>query len=343
MEGNGEYKLEHVVWVLTTNCNLNCMHCRYSGSEADSNQLTTEESLKLCKELAELNVNDLSFTGGEPLTRSDWEIIAKELIDAGIKLNIISNGLLINEDIVSKLKDLNVNSVALSLDGASADTHDHIRGVNGSFSQVLRAIDLLKDANIVTSIVTTVSKLNFEELPKIKEILQDKNIIWQVLPAFMESKSKEQNFVLSDEEYYSLGLYIMHASKDMHVLAAHNMGYHSDQLTNLPVYPVWDCCQAGISLIGILSNGDITGCCSLPNNITEGNVREHSLKEIWNDPNSFEYNRKFTKENLGENCRDCQYGESCKGGCCVISNFSTGKFHNDPYCFHRLEKQKKML
>ena len=71
----------------------------------------------------------------------------------------------------------------------------------------------------------------------------------------------------------------------------------------------------------------------------EGNIRKRSIVDIWNDPNSFTYNRKFKKESLGENCFECKYGESCKGGCMGMSTALTNKPHNDPYCYYKIEQE----
>ena len=77
----------------------------------------------------------------------------------------------------------------------------------------------------------------------------------------------------------------------------------------------------------------------LPEKYIEGNVRERSVIDIWNDPNSFAYNRKFNLNQLGPLCKNCKYGEKCKGGCTVRSVSITGKPHNDPKCFYRTEKE----
>ncbi|MFO8052318.1 MAG: SPASM domain-containing protein [Thermoplasmatota archaeon] len=102
----------------------------------------------------------------------------------------------------------------------------------------------------------------------------------------------------------------------------------------------WKGCTAGLRSIGITSNGGIVGCLSMGNeDHIEGNIRERSLKEIWEDPNAFAYNRKFSKKDLGPNCEGCRYWKKCKGGCASVSLALTGEFHNDPYCFRRIEKE----
>ena len=95
-----------------------------------------------------------------------------------------------------------------------------------------------------------------------------------------------------------------------------------------------------MSAIGITSDGGVVGCLAMGNDrFVEGNVRDKSLREIWEDPNSFAYIRKFDVTKVGPNCRDCKHGAKCKGGCSAMSYTTTERFHNDPYCFHTIERE----
>lgn len=92
-------------------------------------------------------------------------------------------------------------------------------------------------------------------------------------------------------------------------------------------------CRAGLSSIGIDSVGNVRGCESMyDESFIEGNLREKSLYEIWNDPNAFSYNRKFKREYLNGKCKDCDYGGRCAGGCRSYNYFATGKLYESPYC-----------
>jgi radical SAM protein with 4Fe4S-binding SPASM domain len=76
------------------------------------------------------------------------------------------------------------------------------------------------------------------------------------------------------------------------------------------------------------------------NQFLEGNVRERSFKDIWEDSNSFEYNRRFKLNELGENCIDCYYGSVCKGGCNSVSFHLSKSLHDTPICLRRIEEDK---
>jgi len=338
-----KYKLGQVVWETTLRCNLKCLHCGSSAGKARSNELSTDEAIQLCKDLSKLNAQEICLMGGEPFLRKDWYIIGKQIRDLDMKLLIISNGYNINKDIISKLVTLDPHSVSTSLDGSTAKTHDYIRGVKGSFDKVMEYISLSKQADLPTTVITTVSKLNFKELPEIRDFLLNKKIAWQIQVATPEGRFTNK-YALSKEEYYSVALFIAsmkkkYSSKEMPVVGAHCFGYYSKFLPWLGLYQGWNGCQAGISLLSIKSNGDVIGCLSIPESKIEGNIRKKSIIDIWNDPNAFSYNRKFKVEDLGENCKGCKYGETCKGGCTGLSVGFTDKLHNHPYCFYKIEPE----
>ncbi len=319
------------------------MHCGSSAGKNREDELTTEEALSLCEDLAKLNAQEVCLMGGEPFIRKDWYIIGKKIRELGMKLMVISNGYNINKDIIEKLIELQPYAVSTSLDGATAKIHDHIRGVKGSFDKVMEYISLSKEAGLPTTVITTVSKINFHELPGIRDFLLDKRIAWQIQVATPEGRFPKE-YALSKEEYYSVALFIASMQKkykkgELPVIGAHCFGYHSRRFPSLGLYPTWMGCPAGIVVLSVKSNGDVIGCLAAPNTLIEGNIRKRSIIDIWNDPNAFSYNRNFKIEDLGENCKGCKYGETCRGGCCGLSMGFTGEIHNHPYCFYKIEPE----
>jgi len=330
------------VWEITLKCNLNCLHCGSSAGKIRRDELSTEEAIKLCHDLSEIGLKGLALMGGEVFLRKDWRLISKEIKELGMKLSIISNGFFNPEEIIPDLTKLEVDCVMVGLDGASAQTQDKIRGAKGSFEKARAFIRAAKASNLPIGIITTVHKLNFNELPKIKEFVFKEEIDWQLQPATPIGRFPK-NLILSDEEFYSIGLFIYSLQKKyaigkFSIVGAHNFGFHSNSIPPLSQYPEWNGCYAGKTVLGIQSNGDIKGCLALSDDFVEGNIRERHVKDIWNDPNAFAYNRKFKIENLGENCKGCKFDKTCKGGCTTLSSSLTGMPHNDPLCFHKFER-----
>jgi len=169
-----------VAWELTLACNMNCMHCGSSAGKADEKELTTKESLDLVDQLKELNCEIISLTGGEPLLRPDFFEISKKIKDLGFDLSILSNGLLLDEDIITKLRKLNLYGISISIDGGKPETHDSIRRVKGLFDKCISDLEKLRDANIPATVITTVHKGNIQELPLLREKLLDRAKAWQI-------------------------------------------------------------------------------------------------------------------------------------------------------------------
>jgi radical SAM protein with 4Fe4S-binding SPASM domain len=327
---------------LTLRCNMRCIHCGSSAGNSRDEELTTDEWQNVCNQLAELNCDQITLLGGEPLIRQDWYEIAQHIRNLGLKLAIISNGYQINENIINQFRRLEPHTIAISLDGATAEKHDSIRGMQGSFERCINSLKLLRNADLNTTIITTVHKMNLKDLPEIRNQILNRNIAWQIQIANPIGRFPK-NLTLSKEEFYSLAMFIastrkQYSIRELPITGAHCIGYCSSILPNL-IIGQWRGCQAGIHTLGIQSNGGVKGCLSLTDEFTEGNIRENTISEIWNDPNFSSYNRNFTREDLNNECGNCKYGRNCRGGCLSVSTSLTGKKHGDPYCLHLIEKE----
>jgi radical SAM protein with 4Fe4S-binding SPASM domain len=321
---------------------MKCLHCGSSAGENRKNELSFDELVNVFKDLAELGCESIALLGGEPFLRKEWYELAEKVKDFGMKVNFMSNGYCIDDDIISKMRKIEPNSVAISIDGANAETHDSIRRIKGSFEKCQEVLKSLRAADLPTSVVTTVHKLNFKELPKMREFLLNKNIAWQIQITDPIGRFPP-SLHLSLEEFYSVALFIAstrqkYSLKEMPITGAHCVGYNSRVLPNVTLSPTWGGCQAGLTIVGIQSDGSVKGCLALSNSFVEGNVRERSLIEMWNDPQFCTYTRQFTTEDLNGDCKQCKFGKRCRGGCTAVSTSLTGKTHGDPFCLYLIEK-----
>jgi radical SAM protein with 4Fe4S-binding SPASM domain len=259
-----------------------------------------------------------------------------------MSLSIVTNGFWNPDDFVPILTELETDSVTVGLDGLE-ETHDKIRGVKGSFKKAVDFLRKCKEAELPTSAITTAHKINFKEIKNMADlVLEDIGVDWQLQEAVPIGRFDDK-LRLDDEEYYSFGVFVSNLQKKYskeRVVGGHNFGFHSEVMGNLSLYPEWNGCYAGISVLGIKHNGNVTGCLTLPDKYIEGNIRDINIVDMWNSPEYFTYNRKFKSEDLGENCVGCKYGLSCKGGCMSRSTTITDKPHNDPHCFYRIEMKK---
>jgi len=332
------------VWEITLACNLNCIHCGSAAGRKRDDELSTEEALQLCDDLNGIGCKGVALMGGEPLLRPDWVNLSERIHDLGMELSIITNGWLgQNDDVTQQIVDLSPECVSVSLDGGEASTHDMIRGVSGSFDRATKSIERFAQLGLPTTVITTVHKLNFKDLTKIREFLKGKGVAWQIQMATPHGRL-ERKHVLSQDEFYSVALFMAATrktlSKELMVAGAHDMGYFSTILPELQVGG-WQGCQAGMGTLGIQSNGNITGCLALQDDFIEGNIRNRPLKEIWNDESSFRYSRYVKRSDMKAHCASCEFASICGGGCTAVSVSMTKGIHQDPYCLRFIEQSMK--
>ncbi|MGD8793938.1 MAG: radical SAM protein [Anaerolineae bacterium] len=329
-----------VGWELTLACNLRCRHCGSSAALPRAQELTLEESLSICDQLPELLTQEVDFTGGEPLLKPGWSKIAARLAELDIHTKVLSNGLLLEPDMVARIKDVGIAGVGVSIDGLEA-THDRIRGRDGLFRRVVAGIEEVQKADIPVSVITTVNALNIDELDELLLFLQSVGVnTWQVQPIFPLGRGLASDLQLSGEAYRQLGLFVQAQGEaadngQLALMPGDSYGYFTELDTR---QPPWRGCSAGVTACGITSEGKIKGCLSMPDELVEGDLRQNDLWEIWFHPDSFAYNRRWTPNDLGAFCQDCDRAIDCRGGCSAMSYGATGRFHNDPYCFYAIER-----
>jgi radical SAM protein with 4Fe4S-binding SPASM domain len=336
------WKLLTAGYELTLQCNMQCIHCGSSAGDTRKKELTLEQWNKVTKQLTEMNCKDIALIGGEPFLNRDWFEIANNIKNYTMNVSIVTNGWCVTDDVLSQIRSLDPYAVALSIDGGSPLIHDAIRRQPGSFERCLTALERLRKENVPTTVITTVHKKNLHDLPLLRNLLVKKGIAWQLqLAAPMGRFPRE--LALSKDEFYAAALFIASTRKhysvqELPIIGAHCFGYNSRVLPNINLIPIWKGCQAGISLIGIQSDGGVKGCLSLPDEFVEGNVATSNLTDIWDNAKPFSYNRHFSLQDLTNDCIDCKYGKTCKGGCLSLSTAMTGKKHGDPYCLSAIEK-----
>ncbi len=331
------YTLRNCVWEITLACCFSCRHCGSSGGKARPDELTREECLDVADQLADLGCQRVSLIGGEVFIRSDWDQIAERLITKGVRTAIITNGFQMSEALVTRIREIGIESVAVSLDGMQ-EHHDQLRQP-GSFARAEAAIDRLSQSGIPVSVITTLNHENVSDLEDMYVYLKGYPIVaWQI-----QACSPMGNAAKGGIDYrFDFGTVIdfvsEHARHAPFALGiADNIGYFTEDegslRGNLSGAAVFKGCRAGINGIGIDSVGNVKGCEALYDDcFMEGNLRQRSLREIWEDSNAFAYNRKMTWENLHGKCAECPDNWLCRGGCRSYNYFVHGDLYESPFC-----------
>ncbi len=345
-----KYRLISCLWELTLKCSLNCMHCGSVGGSARRKELSLAECYPVAEELSDLGCEEVTFIGGEIFLFRGWEQLGHYLSDRGMMVNIMSNGFHIGEPRIQQILTAGLTNVGLSIDGLEP-THNFIRRNPESFKRLKQAMDLLNRHGIEIGVVTSLMETNYPDLAGLYHYLVANRVkLWQIqLVNPMGNMAGQRDLILRPERIPKLTAFIHEKNLDgrMLVVAGDNIGYYDEHESFIrgrrSPFSYWEGCQAGITSVFIDSVGNIKGCGAMYDEaFIEGNVRYHSLKKIWNHPDSFAYNRKFREDQLTGYCRTCDAWDACLGGCRASNYFVTGSEHTNAYCASQLIVSSKL-
>jgi len=335
-----EGRLLSCVWELTLACCFSCKYCGSGAGKPRKNELTTEEALDIARQLSELGCRYVSLIGGEVFLRKDWKEIVSRLVAGGIRVCIITNGFIMTPELVGELRETGVSSVAVSLDSIGR-VHDKYRQT-GSFARAVDAIDSLTAAGIPTSVISTLNAENVEYLEALYKVLSNYNIFAWQLQACSPMGNAAGNGIDHRFDFEKVISFVRskRETAGFAVGIADNIGYFTNDDALLRGDPSnlhpFDGCGAGIRSIGIDSIGNVRGCESMySDEFIEGNLRDRSLRNIWEDPDAFAYNRRFDRSMLTGACADCPDGSRCRAGCRSYNRFTGGELYSSPYCVRK--------
>jgi radical SAM protein with 4Fe4S-binding SPASM domain len=332
--------LRYAVIEVTNQCNLRCPHCASTSGLPRRDELTLPEIKGLLTDIAHLGGEEITVIGGEVFLRPDWVEICEAVADQGMRLIVITNGLLVGEEELAGLKRLRPLLIGVSLDGATPGSYRAVRGVDG-FDRVVRLLHrLVGDGHEQVNAITTFMRQNLGDFDRFVELFDRTGITWQVQIANKGGRRFGREQFLSRDQYAWL------AGKMRDVFVDRGATFrlrHMDDFGYFPLDPAlkflhqtWAGCIAGIELIGVRSNGDVSGCLSLGDPFVEANLRQAPLAEIWQSGTFFERLRRKDEALTGD-CARCPYGRLCRAGCTSIAYSATGRIGSNPYCLRRLE------
>lgn len=342
------------IWEITTACNLRCIHCELDADGRDPDELTTDEALALALDLAEAGCESVSLTGGEPLLRSDWPLLARTLAERGVEVVLVSNGTRVDEAVIRHLVEAKAAGISISLDGLK-DRHDAIRvpqsPMPSRFDAAISAIERLVESRrsartaLKVAVITQVHRGNLSELAAMFDLVAELGVdAWQIQLAFPLGRALRipHPYILEPSALPLLQRQLAGfiRARRVSIVVADNIGYYG------PWEPVlrrsvsgeatfWTGCMAGCLGVAIGSNGDVKGCPSHSAAFVVGNVRTERFATIWNDRGRFAYNTQWQEELLAGGCARCRYRRLCRAGCTSMAYAVTGTIYDNPFCVQR--------
>lgn len=337
------YSLNTLFFEVTSRCNALCDHCGSRCTATSKNELSSEVFKKVLNDVAEnfgTKTIMLNITGGEPLMRKDLFEITKYADKLGFKWGLVTNGMLITDETISKMKETHMSTITISLDGMK-ETHEEFRHVPGCFDKIISSIKKLKKNDFVEHIQVTfiATKQNISELPEIYRLLSmigiDSLRISGIDPI---GRAKDnENLMLNQEDYLFLFDFMeKHKLSTLPVVwsCTHYFGNTQNDLD--PTGKIFKC-DTGIRVASVLSNGDIFGCPNIPRRkeLIQGNVLKDDFCEVWKNKFEFYRNPNRTK---AKQCEDCEHWKYCKGDSFHTFDFET----NTPqFCYKKIFNHKK--
>ena len=327
-----KHKLIDLFWECTLTCNAKCKHC---GSSAEKKkydgELTTDEIKNAFKQIAnDMNANEIliNVTGGEPLVRKDLcEVMEYATNELGFRWGMTTNGILLTDENIEKLKKANMDTISISIDGLE-ETHDKFRGVPGSYKIIINNIKKLKEANFVKHIqVTTVfHKENINQMEELYNIMLSLGLdSWRVVSMDPIGRANlNDELLLNGEEIKKLLDFVKSKKKDKRLDVTYGCPSFLGLDFEKEVRKSYFYCRTGINVASILYNGDLFVCPNVPRRkeLVQGNIRKDNFKEVWE--NKYKEFRTKNRTKCKE-CEECKYWDYCLGGSYHTWNFDENR------------------
>ncbi len=324
-------------WEVTRACALACQHCRAEAQRRPlPDELTHEESIALIDQIAELRPAMLVLTGGDPMLRRDLETLVSYAAGKGLRvaLSPAATPLLLRSNF-KKLRELGVQSLSLSLDGATRETHDHFRGVPHTFERTLEAARLAQEAGMHLQINTTITKSTLSEVDGFTELMREmRPDMWSIFLLVPTGRASFDELP-SAEEVEAVWERIEQLSTDVDFGVKTTEGHHYRRVAMQAArrregkparqaIPTRD----GKGVLFISYAGDIQPSGFLP--LTAGNVRTDSLTQIYRQHPLFTQLRDDNA--LGGKCGACEYRRLCGGSRSRAYGMTGDMLAADPLC-----------
>jgi mycofactocin biosynthetic radical S-adenosylmethionine protein MftC len=314
----------NVTWEVTYACNLSCVHCLSDSGGKRSGELTTEQARKVIDVMSENKVFQFSIGGGEPFAREDFMELVDYAHEKGIVTCISTNGTMIDDDIAHRL-DHRLVYIQVSLDGATPESNDAIRG-KGSFRRALNALECLKKRNIEVSINTVLTKLSFPELDALAGVAASVGAKFRVSRFRPSGRGKKSwaNLNVSRKQMLSFSDWLSDhmgvSTGDSFFSVAHedrkSLGLNMCGACKLT------CC--------ISPQGNVYPCAFLQEDeFLAGKLPEDEFAPIWANSPVFQSFRELEIRS----CESCDRFDLCHGGCPAIAYHTQKKLGlPDPGC-----------
>lgn len=299
------------LWLnLTSRCNLTCIHCyQESTPNLSEDKLTSDDWRLVIEQAASIGCRQLQFIGGEPLIFSQIFELAAYARQLGYEsLEIFTNGTLLNPGRIQAIKDLGIK-VAISLYSHIPEIHDAVTTMRGSYEKTVRAMELLRKANIQTRVGVVVVKVNQPTIDDTLKMIKDFGFDGWDSVDIVRPLGRGRDIQILPDEIYVRKFGMMTKP----IFVTDPISFDRNRLCN----PCW----AG--KLAIDPSGKIFPCIATKSHcIGETNqpfetvIKSRQVKKLWS----------ITKDNI-ESCCLCEYRYAC-GDCRPLAESIGGSLYS---------------
>lgn len=324
------HDLNYFFWEATLKCNLDCRHC---GSDCNKNkkidELPASKVLEVFRDIAANYSAEkvmVAVTGGEPLLRADLFQILSKVDELGFPWGMVTNGMLVDENVVNKCNASSMKTVSVSLDGIEA-SHNWLRNNVYSYKRAINALELfVKSGKIqVVEAITCVNEKNINQLDEMYGILKNIGIQkWRIISIFPKGRA-ENDYELILNKSLLLKLFDFIKTKRQNNNELHVSYSEEGYLGCNWEHEVRDelfYCGAGINVAGLLCEGSYSACPSLSRNWIQGHVNEISFVQAWETRYENMRNREWMKS---KDCCSCKEWKNCQGSSLHLWDWENSK------------------
>lgn len=350
-----------VIWELTRACQLKCLHCRAEAQyRRDPRELSFEEGKVLIDQIKEMNDPMLVFTGGDPLEREDVFEIIDYAVKKGVRVSMTPSATPnVTKAAIEKAKDVGLSRWAFSLDGPTAEIHDHFRGTPGSYDLTIERIKYLHEVGLPVQINTVISRYNIDHLEEMAKVVEGLEcVLWSVFFLVPTGRGQTSDMI-SPVQHEQVFTWLYQLSKRVSFDIKTTAGQHyrrvviqqkKKEIKEQPVEIKYldALTQQGLTgsidglgrapkgvndgngFIFISHTGDVYPSGLLP--IKVGNVREQPLYEIYRESPVLQAIR--NPDLYKGKCGQCEFRNVC-GGSRSRAYAMTGDYlESEPFCVY---------
>lgn len=311
-----------LTWELTYACNLECAHCLSSSGRRDPRELSTAQAEAVIDELQRMQVFYVNIGGGEPTIRPDFWHLLEYAVNHQVGVKFSTNGVRLTPERAAFLASPACGGyvdVQISLDGATAEVNDYVRGP-GSFDTAITALQNLKDAGFTDAKISVVcTRQNIGQLDEFKALADEYGAtlrltrlrpsgrgadVWDELHPLPEQQRVLYDWLMASGDNVLTGDSFFHLAAFGEALPGLNL------------------CGAGRVVCLIDPIGDVYACpFAIHDNFLAGNLlRDGGFQEVWQTSPLF---ADLRSPQTGGACAKCSFYDSCRGGC-MAAKFFTG-------------------